>query len=186
MSASTKRIILILCSFLLIIGALVVLFRFVFPAYKEIQNLRGKLFAEKRVLSEQKNALQQIQKLSREYKGIRKIEKELSLILPLEPNLPECLNQYHEIAKGSGVEIQSLSLNKLGIEKPASTLTKGLGKIRFKLKILGFYNNVKKFIETLETNARISDIYSFKIEPTTIKGNLYSLNLEVDNYYQIK
>lgn len=186
MNQSTKRLIFIFSAFILLTGALVVVFQFIFPAYQKIQKSRGKLSAEVNLLIEQKNAFQQVQKLSREYKGMKNLENSLSIILPLKPNLAEYLNQYAGLAKATGVNIQSLAQNKLGIKMSEKTLAKGLGRIRFKIKILGFYNNLKKFTEAVETNVHLSDVQSFKIEPVTAKGKLYLLNLEVDNYYQAK
>ncbi len=186
MSQSTKRLISIFSAFTLLIGALIVVFQFIFPAYHRIQKLRGKLSAEVSLLKEQENAFSQVKRLSEEYKGMKNLENSLAIMLPLEPKLAEYLNQYYGLAEATGVTIQSLSQNELGIKPSKNKLAKGLGRIRFKIKVVGFYNNLKKFIEAIETNVYLSNIEDLRIEPVKAGGKIYFVNLEIDNYYQAK
>lgn len=186
MKPSTKRILTILTSFFFIIGALIVFLQFIKPVYGKIQELRGEIRAKTILFSEQRSAVEQIDKLLRELEDIGRLQETLSFALPLKEEIPQVINQYQAIARASGVVIEALGLKPLGIVflKP-EPLIKGIGALRFNLKISGSYQSLKNFFQALETNIRISDLVSLKMETgLTPERDFYILNVEVDTYYQ--
>lgn len=191
MKASTKRILSILASTLLLIAVVVIYIKLIKPAYSDVQQLRGEIQARENLLSEQNQAVNQVQNLigQLQNQNITQFQDQISLVLPTGENVPQALNQYQTIAQASGLSLQTVALNYLAIKPAASNvnLTKGVGTERFKLKVLGSYEAVKTFLQAIETNVRLTDLVSLKISRTAQSGqNLYVTEIVVDSYYQSK
>lgn len=191
MRASTKRILSILTSALLMIAVVVIYIKLIKPDYTDVQKLRGEIQARKNLLEEQTNAVRQVQELISQLQNqnITHFQEEISLILPLTESIPQAVDQYQAVARAAGLSIQSIGLNYLAIKPAASDtgLAKGIGTIRFKLKLLGSYEGMKVFSQAIETNVRLTDLVDFKINRTAQPGqNLYLNEITVDSYYQSK
>ncbi len=191
MRASTKRILSIMMSAILLIAVVVVYVKLIQPVYSDVQKLRGEIQARQNLLQDQSQAVTQVQNLISQLQNqnITQFQEQISLVLPTSESVPQALSQYQAIAQASGLSIQSVGLNYLAI-KPAATdinLAKGIGTDRFKLKVLGPYEAIKTFFQTIETNVRLTDLVSFKISRTGQPGqNLYLNEIVVDSYYQAK
>lgn len=189
MKASTKRILSILISVSLMIAIVVIFVKLIKPAYSELQNLRGEIQARAVLLQDQNKAVSQVQNLISQLQeqNIFQFQEQISLVFPLTESVPQALSQYQAIAQANGLNVQSAGLNYLAI-KPSATnvsLAKGIGTIRFKLKLLGTYEALKSFAQAIETNVRLTDVVSFKISRAgQIKQNLYLNEIVVDSYYQ--
>jgi Tfp pilus assembly protein PilO len=189
MRASTKRILSIMISAILLIAVVVVYVKFIQPAYSEVQNLRGKIQARQNLLQDQSQAVSQVQNLISQLQNqnISQFQDQISLVLPTTESIPQALNQYQAIAQASGLSIQSASVSYLAI-KPSTAninLAKGTGTNRFKLNVLGPYEAIKTFFEAIETNVRLTDLVSSKLSRTGQPGqNLFLNEMVVDSYYQ--
>ncbi len=191
MKASTKRILSIMLSAILLITVTVIYVKMIRPANSEIQNLRGEIQARENLLSKQTQAVSQIQNLISQLQNqnITQFQEQISLVLPISESVPQALNQYQAIAQASGLSIQSIGVDYLAIKPAASNIniTKGTGTDRFKLKLLGSYEAMKTFFQAIETNVRLTDLVSFKINRTAQPGqNLYLNEIVVDSYYQTR
>jgi len=189
MRASTKRILSIMVSAFLLIAVVVVYVKLIKPAYSDLQKLRGEIQAQNNLLAEQTQAVSQVQNLISQLQeqNVTKFQEQISMVLPITEGVPQALSQYQSIAQASGLNLQSVGLNYLAIKTIASdtALARGVGSIRFKLKLLGSYEAMKTFSQTIETNVRLTDVVSFKISRTGQPGqNLYLNEIVVDSYYQ--
>lgn len=189
MRASTKRILSIMVSAILLIAVVVVYVKFIQPAYSEVQNLRGEIEARQNLLQNQSQAVSQVQNLISQLQNqnISQFQDQISLVLPASESVPQALNQYQAIAQASGLSIQSASVSYLAIKPSAAniSLAKGVGTNRFKLNVLGPYEAIKTFFEAIETNVRLTDLVSSKLSRTGQPGqNLYLNEIVVDSYYQ--
>ncbi|OGG43382.1 hypothetical protein A3G50_02420 [Candidatus Jorgensenbacteria bacterium RIFCSPLOWO2_12_FULL_42_11] len=189
MRASTKRILSIMISASLLIAVMIIYVKLIQPAYSDIQNLRGEIQARNNLLEEQNHAVNQVQNLISQLQdqNITKFQEQISLVLPTTESVPQALGQYQAIAQASGLSIQSVGVNYLAIKPVASDagLAKGIGTERFKLKLLGPYEAMRNFFQAIETNVRLADLVTFKINRTGQSGqNLYLNEIVVDNYYQ--
>lgn len=191
MKASTKRIISILISVSLMLAVVVIFVKFIKPAYAELQNLRGEIQTRAVLLKDQTKAVSQVQNLISQLQeqNISQFQEQISLVLPLNESVPQALSQYQTIAQANGLNVQSAGLNYLAIKPSAANinLAKGIGTIRFKLKLLCSYEAIRTFIQAIETNVRLTDLVSFKISRAgQTKQNLYLNEVVVDVYYQTK
>lgn len=191
MRASTKRIFSIFLSALLGILAVLVYIKMIQPAYGEIQKLRGEIQVKQNLLEQQKNAVAQLTNLQNELQNqnIAQFQEAISLVLPLTENVPQALSQFETIAQTNGLNVQSIAFSYQPLKpSPAKTeMTKGIGTLRFRLKLLGSYENIKDFIKTVETNVRLADIMELKFNRSGQTGqNLYLAEITADCYYQSK
>jgi len=131
MKASTKRILSIMSSVALLIAVAVIYVRLINPAYAHIQKLRGEIQARENLLSQQTQAVNQIQNLISQLQNqnITQFQEQLFWVLPTSESVPQVLSQYQAISQASGLSNQSIGVNYLAIKPAASDigLAKGIG-----------------------------------------------------------
>lgn len=191
MKASTKRILSIMTSVLLLVAVAVIYAELINPVYVDIQKLRGEIQARENLLNQQTQAVNQVQGLISQLQNqnITQFQEQISLALPRSESVPQVLNQYQAIAQAIGLNNQSIGVNYLAIKPAVSDtgLAKGIGTDRFKLKLLGSYESMKIFFQAIETNVRLTDLISFKMSRAAQSGqNLFINEIVVDSYYQTK
>ena len=178
-----------MASVILLIAVMAVYVKFISPAYSGIQKSRGEIQARQDLLSQQTQAVNQIQNLISQLQNqnISQFQEQISLVLPTSESVPQALSQYQAIAQASGLSNQSIGIDYLAIKPAASNigLAKGIGTDRFKLKLLGSYEAMKIFFQAIETNVRLTDLVSLKMSRTAQSGqNLFLSEIMVDSYYQ--
>ncbi len=176
-------------SVLLLIAVLIIYVQLIKPVYSDVQKLRGEIQSRNNLMEEQNHAVNQVQNLISQLQeqNITKFQEQISLVLPTTESVPQALSQYQAIAQASGLSIQSVGINSLAIKPAVSDtgLAKGIGTNRFKLKLLGSYEATRTFFQAVETNVRLADLVTFKINRTGQPGqNLYLNEIVVDSYYQ--
>ncbi|MEK7520620.1 MAG: type 4a pilus biogenesis protein PilO [Patescibacteria group bacterium] len=192
MKASSKRILSILASGFFFIMAVVIYALFIRPEYDNVQRLRSEVASRAQAVEQQKDVVKQIQRLLQEYQGVARLQETLSLALPQESGVAEALNQLNGAAQIGGLAIQSAGVQSLAIRPSSAPIksAKGIGTLRFNAKISGDYDQIKRFLQMLETNIRLMDVKSLKIEsgvdPTQKSVQKYLYNITVDAYYQVK
>ncbi|MEK7168255.1 MAG: hypothetical protein AAB698_00810 [Patescibacteria group bacterium] len=189
MKASNKRILSILTAILMIIASLFVYSSLIRPAYSEIKNLRAEVAGRLDLINRNKASVEQVQKLLSEYQSISQAKEMTSLVLSSEQNISQAVNQVVGLADLNGLSIELLAVQQLAI-KPSNqpNLVKGVGILRFNLRLAGSYENFKSFIGNLETNVNLMDLANLKIESgaKTKAGDSFSYTMIVDSYYQAK
>ncbi len=186
MKPSTYRLISILGSIGLLIGAVVVYSNFILPAYSDIQILKDKQLADENLLSDQKDAINAVNKLLGQYQSLSDIQNSIAMVLPSREEAPSVVQQIQGIAGINNMTITGLSLQYPPIKAvPKDSLVKPVNVVRVTVKFTGDYKNLKAYLNGLETNIRLMDVNSLSIDGggTTGKTALnYSLILDV--YYQ--
>jgi Tfp pilus assembly protein PilO len=189
MKASTKRALSLMASAGLIIVALAVYAMLIRPEYRIVQDLRGELASKSELLAHQQSAVTQVQNLIAQYQSVAKLGDTLSLALPEKESVSLIMAQLNTISQSSGLSIQSVELNYLPISPSASKLSfvRNIGALRLDLKLFGSYAALKQFLQIMETNIRIMDTKTLKIETAAKAGQDYfTYHLTVDTYYQSK
>lgn len=170
----------------MIIASLVVYAYFIRGAFDGVSQLRSEAASRERIKLEQQNAVQQAQNLLAQFQSVADLQDLVSLALPLQENVTQALNQFQAIAQASQLSLQSASLQRLAITTTArQSIIKGVGRLRFTLRLLGSYESIKGFVNSLQNSVRLSDVASLSFQRTGAAGqNLYTANLVVDVYYQ--
>lgn len=187
MKASTKRFLSIVVSGVFVIGALIVYANLITPAYSDVQLLRGELSAKADLLDNQSLAITKFQNLLVEQQGSAKLQERISLVLPPKESVADIVNQLQAVALASGVSLQAVGLEYLPIRQSSegADIVKGLGSLRLSIKVFSSYEAFKSFVQSFETNVRVMDLNTLKVEHAgRPEQNLFIYNLTVDTYYQ--
>ena len=185
MKASTKRLLVILGNFGLIFGSFFIYFSLIVPTYQEIQQIRGELESRRILHAEQQEAERVIEELEGEFVQLAIFREALSNNLPINEDIPSVLNQFQGIARLSRISLRSLSFQYLPLPQTEDLLVRPIGVIRVNVSLTGDYSGLKSFVSLLETNIRIMDLTSLRVDGGAgANPNNLIHNLIVDVYYQ--
>lgn len=188
MRSSTKRILVILGSFGLMMGSLYVYLSMIIPAYAEIQELRAERQTRLEILAKQTEAQNAINTLIGQYQSIAGTDQQrvIAAMLPTGIDIPSVVNQIQGMARTNALSIQSISFQYLPIKQGENDLVKSVGVIRVSQSLAGSYAAFKNYVQALETNVRLMDLNSLRIDAgaRAIVRDVFSYNLVADVYYQ--
>ena len=195
MKVSTKRILSILSSTILLVGSLVALTYLIQPAYSNIMDTRAQIVSKTKIRDTYDSSIKQAEKIKADYQNLLDTQQSISSILPPQEDLPETVNQVSGLAALNNLDLQTLSLTKPEVKSSSNTtdkkdFIKAIGTMKTSFKIVGSYESFRNFIGQLENNSDLLDLESLKITPfidTVSKTQVqdkYTYDLEVDNYYQ--
>lgn len=176
----------ILLSAILFIGALVVYGSFIKPTYFEIKTLQAEKSEKELQKSEYQNIAEHTEALISSYQNYAELQKSISLSFPVDPEVPQIINQINGLAVQSGIVIKSMDSRQLAIDPSASasSFAGGKGTLRFNVKTFGTYEGFKSFLQKLENNIRIFSINNVTIGRASNIPNNFDFNLEIDAFYQ--
>ncbi len=184
MSSAAKRLISVLASFGFIIGAGIVFFSLIIPSSQSIQQLRGERSSIKALVEEERATIESAERLLSRYEDISNLQENLSLALPPSERIPGVVNQLQGITKTTGVLIESLDIQILPIRSDAKgQVANPIGTIQVTMTVKGTYEGIKAYIEAVQTNIRVMDVNSLRVEDGADKDVL-TYTLVVDTYYQ--
>jgi len=169
-----------------LIGDISIFTNLVRPIYDEIQVLRDKKESGQKLLVDQRAAVDSVNKLLSDYESFTQIQENISQILPNKEGVPGVVNQLQGLATVNNLKVASLGLQYPPLKSSTDeTLIKPLGTLRVTIGLAGDYKDLKPYLEDLETNIRLIDVYSISVANGAIPGAtslLYSIVL--DTYYQ--
>ena len=173
----------------LAIGALVLYSSFISNEYDTVQRLRGEIVSRTALVQDQEAAVKQVQQLIAEFQGVTRLQETLNLTLPARENMPQALGQIQGIAAANNLTLQAMGVEVLPFRVPPTGaiggLAKGIGTLRVNVSILGTHESFRAFLQTLETNVRVFDLFRVDVEHGGQPNqNLYVYKLSVDTYYQ--
>lgn len=199
MKQSAKRFFSMILSLLLLAGVFVVFFDFIKPLYDDLQKVKSEKISEENFLATEKAAVKQVQDLITGLAGQSQVQQAVSLALPTEADLTGSLAQLGGLAQNSGLVMQFISISTPGVQNVSpgdqggqkakenleQSLKQPIGTVNLQLRFSGSYENLKTFIQRMETNIRIFDIKTFTMKPAA-KSNqdIYLYELTVATYYQ--
>ncbi len=183
MKATTKRTITFFLAILLLIVSVFIYTSLIKPAYREVAVLRSKAMTLRQTLTVFKSLNDQLQQLFSEYQNLSNLGEQVSTVLPSGVNVSYAVGQVAGIASLDKLEIRSLDVKQLAIKPSSEVLVKGLGTLRFDLKLAGDYEKIKSYLKNIENNLMISRVVNFKIEKQGVNQDLL-FGLTVDTYYQ--
>jgi hypothetical protein len=204
MKQSSKRLISIFGSLLLVVVALVVFFDVVQPEYGVIAQVKGQIAAENNLLQTESSTVGAAQKIIAAYKGQTGGQGTIDLAMPTTQDIAGGAAQIYGLAQNSGLAIQSLAISPPTVSQPSSPVaggasaatTKPVGTFSFQIAANGSYESLKNFLSGLETNIRIFDLKGLTVTPEQVTqgasggrnpvGNqdFFTYNLTVATYYQ--
>ncbi len=190
MKQSSKRLISIVLALLFVIGALVVLFDLIEPAYQDAMTTKGNLEAAQQFLATETQAVTQAESIITSYRNDTATLETVDLALPTGPDIAGALAQFYGLAANSGLTVQGISISKpilQAVSQPAGSSTnilKPVGTISFQLAAIGSYEDLQAFLAGIETNVRMFDLKALSISSGGATKDLYNYSMTVVTYYQ--
>ncbi len=191
MQSSTKRVLSIAFSAVLLIGTLVVYGNLIRPAMKTVSDQRSIVSSKERAFSEQTSAVLNVQEIINEFQNTGGFSEKVELAIPRGSAVTDALNQINAISISSNADIIEFGVKMEPFSQSEQDFViRQLGTLSINMAVRGSYEDIKAFVESLETNARISNIKEMKFGPiagsasTGATGGLYSLSLTVEVYFQ--
>ncbi|MCL4400324.1 type 4a pilus biogenesis protein PilO [Patescibacteria group bacterium] len=188
MKGSTKRALSILFSVFFLIASFIVYTNLIQPEMGTASELQAEVASKNNAYQSQKNAVAQVSKLIGQFQNATALQESLSLGMPIGPGITQALNQWYAISGNSQANVQSLDIKLNNSLSPAAQpLTKRMGTVVVNLGVVGTYDSIKQFLNSLESNARVINVSSLDFKPVgqaTGSSPLYSLELTVNTFYQ--
>ena len=188
MKTSTKRLLILLSSAALILGAVIVYIVLLDPAYMRIQELRGELRSSNDLYNAQSEAIDYANNLyGKNQTSIAQIQSDLALALPDKEEVADVIYQIQSISALNNIAVDSINLDDLPVEqKSISSLVKNYGVLRISAKLVGAYEPFKELLKFLENNIRIMDVRTLRIyQANDLAQGVFNYELVVDTYYQV-
>lgn len=197
----TKRLVSIGGGALLVFGAIVIYVFLIQPIDKDTQEMHALLLSQEVLLETQKSAIEQAEKLIKEYEGERRLQDVVSEALPEDKEVASAVAQIGGLAAQSGLRLQALTIavsgNREILENESDpsenaaprSLVKPIGSVRMTVSAKGTYEDLKHFLENVENNLRVFDVERVSFTPpgrdeTGKLGTEYSFSFDVVTYYQ--
>lgn len=177
-----------------VVAAFVIFFSFVRPSYSDAQLVRAEVISRQTFLEQQSKAIEQVQALIEKYRADQATQETVSKVLPSTPDVGGALYQLTAIAQTYQIAIQSTSAQtpQLSIATPAKASStvgavRPLGVATFQVKFTTTYDNLKNFIDKLESNVRLMDITAVSVVQSTpgARADSLTVDLSVATYYQV-
>lgn len=131
---------------------------------------------------------QKIDNLTKAQANYTRIKNDLDLVnesLPIDPDLPILIKQLESLARLSSVAIDSVRFEKTNLQGEIET--EGNQTVGFSLALVGNYENLKEFLNSLDTLRRIISVESFAFTSKKEKEiNLLVLTINAKAHYLSK
>jgi len=184
MRISTKRILSIGLSIILVIGTIAVYVNLVSPELTVINNKRGEVASKQNLYNNQSLAVAKVQDLIGQFQNLARVTETVSLAMPIGPATIGGLRQIEAIAKVGQVNLAYLNFSFPAVKPAPDVLLKQMKILKVGIGAQGDYPTLKEFLKLLETSIRVINVTNLKFEPAGVKGIVDSLSLEAEMYFQ--
>lgn len=173
-----------LTSILIFSVGVALIFVFVLPAWNNIDNLMIAKEEKQKELGDLETIVAHIDELSEQYKKAQDDLEKISLVIPSDPQLPEILIQFEEMAKRNGIIIGDIKFSQeqelLKGEKSASN---GIKAVKINIEAESDYFNFKKLLEDIEVNIRLMNIDSISFSRSGVNQDIIKFTISITSYY---
>lgn len=191
-------------SLVLLVGALILYFDFIAPAYRDSQEVKAEELSRQAFIDTQRAAVKQVQNLISAYQGQGELQEAVSLALPLHEDFAGILAELDGVARASNLSPQAFSAAAGSVQplarvststrsleggkqeaSPGARLRRPISTLTFTVKFAGTYEDFKSFLEKLETNIRIFDVRSLNVQAAAkATQDLLTYDIAIITYYQ--
>lgn len=192
MKQTSKRLISIIGSLVLVIVALIAFFQIIQPEYSSVAQLKGKVAAENDMLQTETQLVASVQTIINQYQQQAGSAQTVVMALPNGEDISGALAQVYGLAQNNGIALQNLQISPPSLQLSATAsggdtttglATEPLGTFSLQAGGTGSYQNFVNFLMGLETNVRIFDVTAVSIAPASTAG-LLNFSLTISTYYQ--
>jgi Tfp pilus assembly protein PilO len=158
--------------------AFFLIFFAILPKQQEVKYLAQIQKELKESLKNKERYFEEIKDLAQKLEEKKEVLTKIDLALPKEPEITEFLN----FIEGKIAE-NKLFLKRINLS-PSSPIQEKLKETKINLTVIGEYSDIKAFLGSLETSARLPKINLLSLTPLQTEGgkNLVEGNIEVKVY----
>jgi len=179
----------LVASLVMVFAALIVYFNYTTAEYGVADQIRSDVAARQELITSQKDAIGQVNKLIKDYTGTSQLREIVSLALPPTPEQSSVFHQVASMASMNKLFLQSFAISPPAAQSVGATTTaiiRPIGTMSFQFRVIGAYADFKGFLNNLETNIRVFDVRSISVSPLTVKQtqDFFGFDVTVVTYYQ--
>ncbi len=205
MKQETKRLSSLILAALILVGAFMVYFEFIMPAYTNVETIKGQEESEAALYANETQIVNQGKSLLATYQSDASSSQLVAMALPVGQDVSGALAQIYGIAANTGVAIQQTGISIQAVTSQGATagsqianaaaagsVIKPTGTVSFQITGSGSYESFKNFLLGLETNIRIFDVTAISLQPDAILAtktqaanqDMFTYTMTVVTYYQ--
>lgn len=197
----------VVASLIFIVLAFVAYSSYVKPAYEAVNQLRGTLVAKTELFESQDKIMTEAKDLLQKYQGASRLQDTVNLALPPSANSHLIFHQLLNLASISSpqLSVTGISVSEGTPLRAATTRDRKkksilplIGTVEASVQAAGPYEDFKKMLQYIETNARVMDVVQLSISPEREKLRpaapgappqqagivTYKYTISVQSYYQ--
>ena len=181
-----SNIIKLIIVFLVFIAIVFVSIFFLVPNIAGNSEKANSVIEERQKNQNLKSELERLVQIREGYNELKATNEKLSLQLPPEDDLSIVTNELYEIARISGVDIDSINYMKITPDRSGDkkkTAKESIIIFESNLNIKGSYYNILNFIHTLELMPRISIIEDIVLQAETADYENLDVLINFQSYY---
>ncbi len=187
MKDSEKRLITSLGSLVFIASALYVYASWISPEIAVIQKERSRQHVLNETLVNYEAVMQEKIRIIAKYQDLSATEQVFAKVIPQNPNVPSFLNQLYGLADLNNVLISAIEFSELPLQiKQEGSLVKPHGTVQATIRCTSTYEDMKKYLNAIQTNIRIMNITAVNISEGFKDSPLLSYSITVETYYLTK
>lgn len=162
MTSQIKRTGSLIVSLVILVAAFVVYNSFVRGELDLISDLQGELAAKKEAVVDQRIVTEQVKNLITKFKSVEAIERTVSLSIPKSEDTAGLLRQINTITRANNLDSRVISFRVVPGSRSAGG-TANPNVVEMNIQFSGTYEQLKSFLNAIERNVRIMDVFSLKI-----------------------
>lgn len=166
----------ILISIVLLVVVVVFGLGIIWPKYQDFKNLQLEIGNAKLEVKYKEEYFQDLRKTLEEFQNYQSNLKKIDSALPSELDFPNLFNFLQNLAAQNELILGSIASTL----QPASK-EKKIGEISLSLSLSGTYPDLKKFLVSLEKQAKLFETKSISFS-TPEEGEIFDFSLNIETY----
>jgi len=187
MKQGVKRLFSMALALVTIVASFVIFFNGIKPAYSSLVLEQGRLATLEGIAEDRRVAVTKVQELIKDYSGdnATELKSSISLALPLGVDMASALVQLVGLMDLSSIKLNSISpkVESAPAVKPGQVV-QPVGVVLYDIGAEGSYDNLKIFLEKLESNTMLFEIRNMRLAPIREGSQTLKINFVVASYYQ--
>lgn len=165
MRSSTKRLISMLISGILLLGTAVFIPSIIGPAVENINEKRSELRSKETFLQERTEVVEAVDRLVTQLvENLSDLQMSIDTAIPSEEDLKNIINQLDGMLARSNSSLSSVTVSEARSADLISPQTQGLGFMDMEINLSGNYSDIKDFVGLIETNLRLFEVVELSVD----------------------
>ncbi|OGN10328.1 MAG: hypothetical protein A3J46_00045 [Candidatus Yanofskybacteria bacterium RIFCSPHIGHO2_02_FULL_41_11] len=153
--------------------AIIVFWIFIMPAWGRISMLNDAMAERKSIFSSREEVLRKIDDLNRQYQERSSDVSRISSVVPNAKSAAELVSTFETIARQTGMQLIEMTMGESGSQQQE------LRSVFVELGLTGGYPSLTTFLDLLEKNIRLIDVFEINVGQTSVPGAQVVLNFKI-------